>query len=134
MKRLTAFVLATILILAFSSSAFAAVKASGIARIGEATIVIELDDSSSDKGYVDFNDAPSKIIYYGSVTSITVDSSTKVSISGTYKTEDGVSHIFNAVAEDLAEPGDGVDKFSITDDLGYSKSGVIDEGEIKISQ
>ena len=127
MKRLTAFVLATILLLVFSFSAFA-VTVSGMGEIGEAIFQID-----SNNGLLKFADRSSNKIIGGEITSVTVDSSTKVSFSGSFKVN-GVSHTFNAVAEDLGTPGAGVDKFSITDSFGYSKSGTISSGEIEIVQ
>ena len=71
----------------------------------------------------------------GVINSVTVESSSKVSFSGTFTgTEEGSeTYTFNAVAEDPGT-GTGVDKLSVTDSSGYSKFESVSNGGIVIVQ
>jgi len=110
------------------------VKVFGIGEIGETFFEILLDEQMrTPMGTLMLSDHPNQEMVSGEITSVTAVSSSAVSFSGTYITPaDGVSHTFKATAEDLGKPGDGADKFSITLSDGYTKSGTLDRGEIRV--
>ena len=104
----------------------------GLGVINECIIDLIFDQQIG-TGRLIYLDKTSNNMVFGEITSATLESGSTMNISGSYTTEDNVSHTFRASVEDLGKPGKGIDKFSITLSDGYTKSGILDQGEIEIS-
>lgn len=109
------------------------VRVFGMGEIGDAFFDILIDERLERcKGTITYSDYEKGKVVFGELDSIKIESPAKISFSGKYTAPDNVTYTFDGTVEDLGEPGDGKDKFSITFSDGYSKSGVVVKGDIRI--
>jgi len=98
---------------------------------GSFNIELTVDSSGRTRGKISYRDPAAALAFRTlRITSVRLDGNT-ATIKGT-GSANGMETGFVVKVEDKAEPGVGQDTFSIQLETGYSKSGVLQGGNIQI--
>lgn len=107
----------------------------GTGKIKNAFFRILINErSKNSKGTLKYMDRQQRKMIFGEITILTAESPNKISFSGTSVSVDKSTLTFHVVVEDLGKRNEGKDKFSITLSDGYTNSGDVVKGDIRIEQ
>lgn len=135
-------IMGALLLIAAASTAYAQnriydAKATGsglIADGGRATfgfIALYPDGKTEPSGNLQYNDHAAGVKVHGNVESLCVNGNTAI-FTGTYKDATGTPVEYTVMAVDNGKPGKN-DEFTITLGNGYTKSGTLKGGNIRVS-